>query len=151
LDFANNELRDLDEMVKNKGEGMGCWNKMVAAMSKMWLEWGPLNSTVGSIQKRYDQSVASYFVFFRFLFLLSMIFAGIYSYLLIVHIINTKDYSTFCLYSFVPCFLLYSSFKTSEYLAFTITLISFLGIGFAYCLYQLVTQDRIKRVQAYVL
>jgi hypothetical protein len=75
-----------------------------------------------------------------------MIFAALYSYLLVAHIVRTEDFSKMCMFNFVPCFLLYNSFQTTESLAFTITLISTLGIGFATCLYQLVTQDRIKRI-----
>jgi hypothetical protein len=90
-------------------------------------------------------------VFFRFLFLLSLIFAAIYGYLLINHFIITKDFSKPCLYSFLPCFLLYNSFTKQESLTYTITLICFLGIGIGTCLYQLVTQDKVRRIQAYVL
>jgi len=50
------------------------------------------------------------------------------------------------MFNFVPCFLLYNSFSKTESLAYTITLICTLGIGFATCLYQLVTQDRVKRI-----
>ena len=151
LDFANNDLAGLDDMLKSNNSSAGCWAKFLASMTYFWQEWGPLNSTVTSIQKRYDQSVASYFVFFRFLFLISMIFAAIYTYLLVAHIVRTEDFSKTCMFNFVPCFLLYNSFQKTESLAYTITLISTLGIGFATCLYQLVTQDRIKRIQAYVL
>jgi len=89
LDFANQDLAGLDDMLKNNNNNAGCWTKFVASMTQVWQEWGPLNSTVASITKRYDQSVASYFVFFRFLFLISMIFGAIYSYLLISHIVTT--------------------------------------------------------------
>ena len=135
LDFANKDLAGLDDMVKADNSSAGCWTKFVASMSNFWKEWGPLNSTVASITKRYDQSVASYFVFFRFLFLISMIFAAIYTYLLVSHIVSTEDYGKFCMFNFVPCFLLYNSFSQDDSLAFTITLICTLGFGFGYCLY----------------
>ena len=56
-----------------------------------------------------------------------------------------------CLYSFVPCFMLYNSFHPSEALGYSITLIVFLGICFSACLYQLIVQDKIRRIEAYLL
>lgn len=68
-------------------------------------------------------------MFYRFLFLVSLVFAGVYAYLIIKHIIITQDYGTKCLFNIVPCFLLYNSFTSDERLAFVITLIVFTGLG----------------------
>jgi hypothetical protein len=46
---------------------------------------------------------------------------------------------------------LYNSFTANEALIFTSTIIAFIGIGIVACLYQLITQDRIRRVKAYIL
>ena len=56
-----------------------------------------------------------------------------------------------CLSGVIPCFLLYDNFSSTEQLGYIITVISFLGIGIGACIYQLVTQDKVRRVQAYIL
>jgi hypothetical protein len=69
------------------------------------------------------------------LFLLSLLFSAIYTYILVNHIVKTTDYKTKCLYNVVPCFLLYNTFGKSENFAYTITLVVFLGLGIGTCLY----------------
>lgn len=103
------------------------------------------------MQKRYDKAISSYFVFFRFLFLVSMVFAAVYGYLIVKHIVITTNFSQTCLYSIVPCFLLYNSFTSDEQLAFVITLIVFTGLGIFLTLTQLIANDRLRRVQAYLM
>jgi hypothetical protein len=63
----------------------------------------------------------------------------------------TKNFESICLYSFVPCFLLYSSFSADEAYPFAVTLVTFLAVGVSACIYQLVVQDRTRRIQSYLL
>lgn len=141
----------LDALNAGKEQQRNGCTKCLNALSNFWYRYGPLNSSVSYIKKRYDSSVTSFFVLFRFLFLMSLLIALAYGYLLINHMVQTKDFSKTCLYNFIPCFLLYNSFSSGEAFGFTITLLSFLGVGFIFCLYQLVIQDRQTRIEAYLL
>lgn len=136
LDYANNDTGTMDDLLKTKdGKPLGRCTRFFNILTRLWNLYSPLSASVTRIQKRYDKAIASYFIFFRFLFLISLLFAAVYSYLIVKHIINTSDFKSVCLYSFVPCFLLYNSFTPDESVAFTSTLISFLGIGIGFCLH----------------
>ncbi len=87
------------------------------------MTYSPLGSAVISFQKRYDPSIASFFVLVRFLMLLSLLTCMIYSYLLISHLlVQGLDFKTKCINGNLNCFLLYSSFKHSETLAYIVTI-----------------------------
>lgn len=150
LDY-NAGMDGLDALNAGKEQQRNGCTRCLSAMSNFWYRYGPLNSSVAHVKKNYDSSVTSFFVLFRFLYLLSLIIAMAYGYLLINHLVQTKDFSTTCLYNFVPCFLLYNSFGSGEAFGFTITLLGFLCVGFIFCLYQLVIQDRQTRIEAYLL
>lgn len=138
--------------LKNKnGQERACASciKLYLTIRRLWNRYGPLSYKITQIRRRYDRSIASYFVFFRFLFLLGMLMAGVFAYLLINHAVKTTDYDSKCLYDIVPCFLLYNTFTNSEALGYSITLVVFLCLGVMSNIYQLVSQDRSRRIHHY--
>ena len=136
LEYANADPSGLDDMMKSTlGNRANCCTRCTGSLMRLWAQYSPLSNTVTTMQKRYDKAISSFFVFFRFLFLVSIVFAAIYAYLIIKHFILTSDFSSTCLYNIVPCFLLYNSFSSEEQLAFVITLIVFTGLGISLTLF----------------
>lgn len=127
-----------DHLSKSQHKG-GCCLACGKGLKQAWARWGPLSSKLTHIQRRFDRSIASYFIFFRFVFLLSLLQSAIFGYLLINHFIQATDYDSLCLFDVVPCVILYNSFTKDEALGYSFTLLFFLAVGVVVCLYKLVS------------
>jgi hypothetical protein len=88
---------------------------------------------IHSIEVRYDKAILNFFVFSRFLFLLTLVtFLG-FSYVMVGQTViysdtHPEDSGEFC--DFYLCFMLYSRFHEdmSAQLAFALVMFCFLGI-----------------------
>lgn len=80
-----------------------------------------LKGSLKTITARYDKSISAYYSFFKFLVNASFFMALVFGYLLVMHILDTSDYTSICS-SGIPCWALFSSFLQSENFEFTLSL-----------------------------
>ena len=84
------------------------------------------------------------------MYIFTVINAGIYSYLIIIHYLKYKDkveyYQGLCGY-FFPCFFFFSRFQEDVKFVFIITHLVFLVTGLFYCMYLWVKYDKKAKYQ----
>lgn len=113
-------------------------------------EFKPFKNDLRDIQVGYDKSIFVFYEIAQYMYIFSVINAGIYSYLLITHYLKYKDtveyYQGLCGY-FFPCFFFLSRFQEDVKFEFILTHIVFLVSGLFYCMYLWVKFDKKAKYQ----
>ena len=106
-----------------------------------------------TITLRFDKSVASFFLLFRYLLDYSLVFVLVFIPLLFIQIqeaIEDGTIGSICSkHSYFPCFTLHSAFKKENALAFSVTMFCFLVIGLFGFMYRWTKYDRTMRENQY--
>lgn len=103
-----------------------------------------LKGEMKRIEANYDKSISSYFSFFKFVVNLSIFILGVYSYLIVSHILNFND-SLVSLCNGTLCFTLYYSFTTSEGFTYAFTFICMILVTVIFSIVKWIRADKIRR------
>lgn len=95
-------------------EGVGYLALLLSRLRKWWERRIPLQTDLRQIEARYGNSVASYFHFFRWIFLQNLVVAAVATAFMIKHFYNGQFEWTDTINVFMPKFLFWSSFTSDE-------------------------------------
>lgn len=119
---------------------------------KQLFEWlnnhMPFKKDISKIQSRFGSSVASYFVFYRFVFLHLVLCAGFVCLFLVLHLFSYATFQSAAWQSFfsspgyLPYCMLFSSYHTSEGLNYDLCVLCILLLTSIVATGQLVTEDK---------
>ncbi|CDW90011.1 UNKNOWN [Stylonychia lemnae] len=136
------------ENLGNKKRKEGCWHETEKQVLKIWRKFSPLSQRLAKISRTNERSIVAYFTFVRFIFLLSLLQVLVFTYLIVNHVARTDNFKSICVFKFVPCFMLYSSFEDDEALGYSITLVISLTLSVILCLSYLISQDKTRRIKS---
>jgi len=110
------------------------WQKFKEKASKALEYITLLNRDVAYIEARYDKTITTFFLFFRFMVNFSLITALGFLYLVIAHS-STYDgsFKEWC-DGFYPCAAFYSRFSSDHKIAYALTLFLFVVVGYMLCI-----------------
>lgn len=112
VDYIGDEDIRLNSDVKHKTKFSILKEKITRHLERV----SPLRSDLKYIEARYDKSIANFFVFFRFIYYLSLLTFLIFIYLCCNHVnlyvSKNKNIKYFC-DSFYPCSFFYARFLSS--------------------------------------
>lgn len=134
VDYIGDEDIRLNNDVKHKTK----WDVWSDRIIRFFEKMGPLRSDIRHIEARYDKSITNFFVFFRFIYYLSLGAFLIFLYLCIKHItvyLSLDDNVYEICDSYYPCSFFYARFKSSMQLSYSMTLFLFILYGYGFCLY----------------
>jgi hypothetical protein len=112
-----------------------------------WLyeKLSPLKGDLIFLNRVYEKQVYNFFSFFRFIFVFSLIMAGVFLYLTILHLANYSgsNPSTLC-DSYYPCSFFYSRFTATTFRSpYAFTFAIFAVLGYILTTYEWLTFDKL--------
>jgi hypothetical protein len=139
------ESGPLDDLY-NSGAG----GYLMALVKYTMVKLTPFRRDIKKINAQFGSSVASYFIFYRFIFLQSMFIAAIAAIFIGFHINTMVDdgatfSSTLQSNHVLPKFMNPSSFKTSEALIYGTIVIAGMLISFSVILYKYLVEDMMSK------
>lgn len=135
VEFLGDEEIRISAKVKVRNKCQIYYDQILAFINKMT----PLRKHISYVEARYDKSITTFFIFFRFLFNFSIITALGFLYLCIDHGINYArfdDHWKELCDSVYPCGFFYARFSSSSKLSYSVTMFTFSVVGYFICLYQ---------------
>lgn len=139
------ESGPLDDLYSN-----GAGGYLMALVKYTMVKLTPFRRDIKKINAQFGSSVASYFIFYRFIFLQSMFVAAIAAIFIGFHINTMVDdgatfSSTVQSNHVLPKFMNPSSFKTSEALIYGTIVIAGILISFSVILYKYLVEDMMSK------
>lgn len=96
----------------------------------------PLESDTRKIGLRYDKSIESFYVFFRYIVAISILTFMIFLTMQVIYIYNSWGNRNSLCINFIPCMILYSRFPNGKELYYLFTIIGFILIVFICNMYK---------------
>ncbi|CDW77146.1 UNKNOWN [Stylonychia lemnae] len=141
VDYIGDEDIRLNSDVKHKSK----WEIIKEKMSRFIERISPLRADIHYIEARYDKSITNFFVFFKFIYYMSILSFLIFIYLCSnharVYLFQKSNLTQVC-DQFYPCSLFYARFQSSQKLQYAMTLFIFIVVGYAGCIYQWIQFDK---------
>ena len=142
-DYEENGVLSLDVLYGNGAGGF------LSALVRAFLaKMTPFKRDIRKVTSQFGHSVASFFIFYRFIFLQSVLISLIAATFAIFHVINILkrgDKVALTSRGLLPGFMLYSSFEESEQVYYAAVIISGLLASFVFLLLKYIREDLITK------
>ena len=144
-DYEENGVFSMDSLYENGATGFAS-----AVINSFLIKLTPFKSDIRKISSHFGSSVASFFIFYRFIFLQSILIASIAGIFTIFHItsmIKRKLTIEEIILSngFLPKFMMYSSFTSNERVYYSAVVLSGLFITFFVLINKYIREDLISK------